>query len=96
MCSIQDDMLKGTTNLKIVKALHHINPEAVIIANSLSLEESLQLYEVGAHYVYLARIEAATAITKAVEQALDNKIHEHRANQEASQGKWHERDEVFS
>jgi len=95
VCSIQDDMLKGTTNLKIVEALHHINPEAVIIANSLSLEESLQLYEAGAHYVYLSRIEAATAITKAVEQALDNKIHEHRATQEASQGKWHERDEVF-
>jgi len=96
VCTIQDDLLKGTSNMKIVEALRHINPQAIIIANALGLEESRRLYEFGADYVYLTRIETAEAVMEAIERALSGEITKHRAAQEASKGKWHERDEVFS
>jgi len=96
VCTIQDDLLKGTSNTKIVEALRHINPEGVIIACALSLEESRRLYEIGADYVYLARIETAEAVTEAIEKALGGEIAKYRATQETIRGKWHEREEVFS
>ena len=96
VCTLPNDLLKGTTNMKIVDALRHINPEAIIIANALEFEESLRLYESGADFVYLSRIETAEAVTKAIERALAGEIAKHREAEEASKGKWHERREVFS
>ena len=95
VCTIQDDLLKGTTNLKIVGEVRRINPKAVIIANALGLEESRQLYELGADYVYLSRIETAEIITEAVERALAGEIAKYRTAKETAKGKWHERDEIF-
>jgi len=96
VCTIQDDLLKGTSNIKIVEALRQINPEAVIIACALSLQESRQLYETGADYVYLTRIETAEAVTEAIEKALAGDILKYRTTRESTLGKWHDRDEVFS
>ncbi|MCK5480905.1 MAG: cation:proton antiporter, partial [Gammaproteobacteria bacterium] len=61
-CTIPDDVLKGTTNLRIVKAARRINPDAVIIANAIKLEDSRKLYEAGADYVFLQRVETARAV----------------------------------
>ena len=94
-CTIPDDVLKGTTNLQIVKAARHINPSAVIIANAVRLEDSGKLYEAGADYVFLQRIETARAVEQAIEHALSGGIKEHRASVEAVHGEWHNRDEVL-
>ena len=95
VCTIPDDVLKGTTNLKLVEAARHVNPNAVIIANAIELSDSLALYEAGADYVFLQRIETARAVEQAIERALRGEIDSHRSAVEALHGAWHAREEVM-
>ncbi|MEW5908369.1 MAG: cation:proton antiporter [Thermodesulfobacteriota bacterium] len=95
VCTIQDDLLKGTSTLKIVEEVRRISPHSVIIANALGLEESRKLYEIGADYVLLPRVETAEVITEAITHALAGEISKYRSQQENNKGKWHERDEIF-
>ncbi len=95
VCTIPDDVLKGTTNLKIVKAARHVNPDAIIIANAIELSDSRALYEAGADYVFLQRVETAQAVEQGSEKALAGEIEAHRSAIEAQHGKWDTRDEVM-
>jgi hypothetical protein len=95
VCTIPDDVLKGTTNLKLVEAARHVNPNAVIIANAIELSDSRALYEAGADYVFLQRIETARAVEQAIERALRGEINTHRSAVEALHGAWHAREEVM-
>ena len=95
VCTIPDDVLKGTTNRKIVRDVRHVNPNAVIIANAIELSESRVLYDAGADYVFLQRVETARAVESAVEKALSGEIAEYRLSVEAAYGEWHLRDEVM-
>jgi voltage-gated potassium channel Kch len=95
VCTIPDDVLKGTTNRKLVEAARHINPDAVIIANAIELSESRALYDAGADYVFLQRIETARAVEQAIEHALRGEIDNHRSTVEALHGAWHTREEVM-
>lgn len=94
-CTIPDDVLKGTTNRQIVRLARRINPDAVIIANAIELEESERLYEAGADYVFLQRVETACAVEQAIEKALLGEISEHRRSIEQIHGNWHTREEVL-
>jgi Kef-type K+ transport system membrane component KefB len=94
-CTIPDDVLKGTTNRKLVAAARHVNPDAVIIANAIELSDSEALYEAGADYVFLQRIETARAVEDAIEHALAGEIDGHRSEIEEQRGKWHLREEVM-
>jgi voltage-gated potassium channel Kch len=93
--TIPDDVLKGTTNRKIVEAVRHINPDAIIIAHAIELAESKKLYEAGCDYVFLQRIEAARTIELAIEKALSGEISDHRAEVETLYGKWDTRREIM-
>ena len=95
VCTIPDDMLKGTTNEQIVKMAKHINPDAIIIANAIELPDCKALYDAGADFVFLQRIEAARAVEQAIEQALSGKIDEHRSAIEAIYGRLEMRREVL-
>jgi Kef-type K+ transport system membrane component KefB/voltage-gated potassium channel Kch len=95
VCTIPDDMLKGTSNRKLVADVRHLNPDAVIIANAIELSESRTLYEAGADYVFLQRVETARAVESAVEKALSGEIAEYRSSVETMFGEWHLRDEVM-
>lgn len=95
VCTVPDDVLKGTSNRKIVEAARGVNPDAIIITNAIELAESKRLYEAGADYVILQRIEAARAVCVAIEKALSGEIDTHRESIEAVEGKWHLRKEVL-
>jgi voltage-gated potassium channel Kch len=95
VCTIPDDVLKGTSNRNIVKAVRHINPEAIIIANAIELRDSRLLYEAGADYVFMQRVETARAVEDAVEKALSGELSQYRASIEAEYGEWHVREEVM-
>ncbi len=95
VCTIPDDVLKGTTNRKLVAAVRHMNPEAIIIANAVELLEVEKLYAAGADYVFMPRVESARAIELAIEKALNGEIADFRTSLETAEGKWSERREVL-
>lgn len=68
--TIPDDVLKGTNNIQLTRMLRHLNPEAAIISNAISMEDAGKMYEAGATYVYLSRIATARAVLPAIDAAL--------------------------
>ena len=93
--TVPDSILKGVTNRQIVETTRRLNPGAIIIANAVELAESRRLYEAGADYVVLQRIETARALQAAIDQALAGSIMSYRSAVEAAAGAWHRRDEVL-
>jgi voltage-gated potassium channel Kch len=73
VCTIPDDLLRGIDNKSLVKIVREMNPNAVIIANSISFSEIDRVYEAGADYVYMARLECAEALSEAIHEALINR-----------------------
>ena len=94
-CTIPDDVLKGTTNKQLVKIARHINPDAIIIANAIELQDCKLLYDAGADFVFLQRVETARAVEQAIASALSGNINEHRSAIEESYGRWDTRQEVL-
>jgi Kef-type K+ transport system membrane component KefB len=93
--TVPDDVLKGTSNLHLVRMARRLNPAAVIIANAIELADARMLYEAGADFVFLQRVETAQAVERAIEKALAGDIEGHRSAVEAQHGAWHARDEVM-
>jgi Kef-type K+ transport system membrane component KefB len=87
VCTIPDDLLRGITNRSLVRVVRRMNPNAVIIANAVSLDQVAAVYKAGANYVYLSRFEAARALDEAVHEALHNRIDAFR--EKSAQRNWH-------
>jgi Kef-type K+ transport system membrane component KefB len=74
VCTVPDDLLRGIDNSSLVHVVREMSPNAVIIANAISIDEIQNVYAAGADYVYLSRFEAAWLLKKAIDEALDNRI----------------------
>jgi Kef-type K+ transport system membrane component KefB len=74
VCTIPDDLLRGISNRSLVRVVRGMCPDAVIIANSVSLSQVEEIYAAGADWVYQSRLEAARALGEAVENALVDQI----------------------
>ncbi|MCL4731661.1 MAG: NAD-binding protein, partial [Planctomycetes bacterium] len=74
LCTVPDDILKGTSNLKLAAGLRKLAPHAVIIVNALRVEDARAMYAAGADYVYLPRVETARALMPALEAALAGEL----------------------
>ncbi len=60
--TVPDEILRGTDNLRLVKALRSISPTVSIVARATTVAKALELYEAGADYVHLQRLESAREI----------------------------------
>jgi voltage-gated potassium channel Kch len=78
VCTIPDDLLRGIDNRSLVHTIREMNPNAVIIANGISFAEMQNVYDAGADYVYMARLESAHALGEAIHEALENRIEVYR------------------
>ena len=83
VCTIPDSLLKGTTNVKLVRQLRDMNPKAKIITTADILQDVQELYAAGADYVNVARLEEATRLCEALEAAEDGLLDETRAQLDA-------------
>jgi len=93
--TVPDDLIRGTSNKRIVAAVRRLNPGAIIIANAVTLSESDEIYAAGADYVFLSRIDTAHALTEAIGMALNGTLAEYRAEREELTGKPSTRREVL-
>ena len=69
ICTIPDSLLKGTNNLRLVRRLRELNPQARIIAVSESLVGVAALRAAGADYVSVPRLAEAEALWRVVQEA---------------------------
>ena len=78
ICTVQDALLKGTSNARLVRHLRDMNPEAKIIAVAEILAEVNALYAAGADYVSVARLDEATALCEVLDAIECNLLDEMR------------------
>ena len=95
ICTISDDLLRGMTNQNLVRTLRRMNPEAIIISNAIDMRSSEKVKKAGADYVYMSRLEVASALMQTVDHALGGTLADHCENQEQRAGDLLTRHEVI-
>ncbi len=71
VCTVPDELLKGTTNEQVVKQLRELAPQAVIIANCSRVSQVKGLRMAGADHVFRIPSEVALGILPAIYAALN-------------------------
>ncbi len=93
--TVPDDLLRGIDNRKLVENVRRINPQALIIANAVSFPDCQAIYEAGANYVFLSRLDTARELGTAVGEALNGNLAPYRTARETEDGKPATRQEVL-
>lgn len=83
ICTLPNIVLKGTSNLKLLKQLRSINPEAQIVVHAEFIQEVPSLYAAGASYVLLPRLLEAGELCEVVQAATKNLLTQKRTQQES-------------
>ncbi len=95
VATIPDDILRGTSNKKLVQTVRNMNPDAIVIANSEEPSTAKEVYECGADYVYMGRINTARALEEIITRTMEGSLSDYRREQEELHGPHHERTEVL-
>lgn len=83
VCTIPDSLLKGITNVKLVRQLREMNPGAKIITTADILIDVPELYAAGANYVSVSRLDEAAHLCEVLEAAESNLLDAKRATLDA-------------
>ncbi len=93
VCSLPNSILKGASNLKILRQVRELNPTAQIVVHAELLSDIPTLYAAGANYVSAPRLLEATDLLKVLDAA-QNKLLDEKRKEQAEQ--LTERREVIS
>jgi Kef-type K+ transport system membrane component KefB len=77
--SVPDALLKGTTNERLAREVRAINPTAKIIVTAEVLDDVQRLYEAGADYVVIARLNVAGELLDAIKASEAGLLKDKRA-----------------
>ncbi len=67
--TVSEDFLRGTDNITLLRQVRRLNPRARVILSAETFERARQMYEAGADYVILPRVETARAFVDVLEAA---------------------------
>jgi Kef-type K+ transport system membrane component KefB len=81
ICSLPDTVLKGATNLKLLRQLRDLNPKAQIVVHAEKLADVQGLYAAGANYVSTPRLLEASAMLEVLEAVEKDLLPELRRKQ---------------
>jgi len=82
ICSLPNTLLKGANNLKILRLVRNLNPNARIIVHAERLDDLPALYAAGADYVTAPRLLEAADLLHVLESAEKNALEHKRSEQE--------------
>jgi Kef-type K+ transport system membrane component KefB len=82
ICSLPNMVLKGADNLKILRQLRELNPDAKIVVHAELLFDVPALYAAGASYVTTPRLLEAADLLHVLEAAEKNLLDQKRREQE--------------
>lgn len=69
ICSLPNTLLKGATNMKLLRQLRDLNPKAQIVVHAERLADIPSLYQAGANYVSAPRLLEATDLLHVLDVA---------------------------
>ena len=68
--SITDDVLRGTSNLRLMRSVHNISPNARMVLTTDHIPQALKFYEEGADFVFVPRLYSAAACARILRKGL--------------------------
>jgi len=68
--SITDDVLRGTSNLRLMKTVHNHAPNAHVVLTTEHIPQALTFYEEGADFVFVPRLYSAAACARILRKGL--------------------------
>jgi Kef-type K+ transport system membrane component KefB len=68
-CTISDAILRGTTNLRLLRQTRRLCPQAQMIVAADMIGGAIELYDAGADFVYVARLHAASDMAELIVRA---------------------------
>ena len=83
VCSITDDVLRGTSNLRMLRNARATCPTAKVMLTTEHIPHALQLYEAGADFVYIPRLHSAAEIARILKEGLAEGFEAARASEVA-------------
>jgi hypothetical protein len=81
VCSITDDILRGTNNLKLLRNARASCPNAKVVLATEHIPQALHFYKAGADFVYIPRLHSALEIARILKQGLNGGFERVRAAQ---------------
>ncbi len=69
--SITDDILRGTSNLRLLRNIRATCPKAKVMLTTEHIAQALSFYEAGADFVYLPRLHSAVEIARILKRGLE-------------------------
>ena len=90
--TISDRILKGTDNLRLLRQARRLCPKANVIVTANGPAAALKLYEAGADYVFVPRLQSAADMAATIDQGLAHGFDDLRAE---AIGRIGQRDEVI-
>ena len=82
ICSLPNMVLKGADNLRMLRQLRELNPDAKIVVHAELLSDIPVLYAAGAGYVTAPRLLEGASLLEAIEALEKNLLDEKRKEQE--------------
>ena len=70
LCTITDDILRGTNNLRLLRNARAACPSAKVVVSTEHIPHALELYAAGADFVYLPRLHSAQQVALILKQGL--------------------------
>jgi Kef-type K+ transport system membrane component KefB len=74
--SISDDFLRGTSNIRLLRHIKSLNPEARVIVTAETITNAIEMYKEGADYVLIPRIVSANYLTEIIDIAISGRMDE--------------------
>jgi Kef-type K+ transport system membrane component KefB len=71
VCSITDDILRGTSNVRLLRNARASCPVAKVMLTTEHIPQALHFYEAGADFVYIPRLHSAPQIARILKQGLE-------------------------
>ncbi len=68
--SITDDVLRGTSNLRLLHAIRSQSPRARVVLTTEHIPQALKFYEAGADFVFIPRLYSAAAVARLLKKGL--------------------------
>jgi Kef-type K+ transport system membrane component KefB len=81
VCSITDDILRGTSNLRLLRNVRNSSPNARVMLTTEHIPQALHFYEAGADFVYVPRLHSASQMAHLLKRGLEDGFEDVR-NQE--------------
>jgi hypothetical protein len=69
-CTISDNILRGTSNLRLLLQARRLCPHARVITAADGISSAIDLYEQNADFVYIARLHSASYMAELITRAV--------------------------